>query len=245
MNERMVVTQTTAKEMQSLSGKLSHEGMAKALRMFGNLEMVTANTRLISAVDCDRIEASIDVDLRPCTREEGTTLVAELLGAYPDFLNTRRSPEEQRDFQVYALKLLEAFLQFSWSIGKAIVHGGTGIPSKIQFKPRATDIITHGQAEKDRRINVKTMVQRHRAEAKRREDEATQEEKYNWGDPADRAARVKAAAANFKNNIPPDPIHARTPKGEVTEPRKSTVDTDLLLKSHDAGMRGDHRGGPL
>lgn len=213
--------------------------------MFGNLEMVTAHTRLISPIDCDRIEASIDADLRPCTREEGTTLVAELLGAYPDFLNTRRSPEEQRDFQVYALKLLEAFLQFSWSIGKAMVHGGTGIPAKVQFKPRATDIITHGQAEKDRRINVKTMAQRHRAEAIRRAEEAEEEQKYSWGDPADRAARVKATVANFKNNIPPDPIHAKTPNCHLAEPRKSTLDMDLLLKSHEAGMRGDHRGGPL
>ena len=213
--------------------------------MFGNLEMVTAHTRLISPTDCDRIETSIDEDLRGCTREEGTTLVAELLGAYPDFLNTRRSTEEQRDFQVYALKLLEAFMQFSWSIGKAIVHGGTGIPAKVQFKPRATDIITHGQAEKDRRINVKTMVQRHRAEAKRREDEAEQEEKYNWGDPADRAARVKAAVANFKNNIPPDTILAKAPKPKFIDHHgndyKSDLDMDALIASHDAAIAGAHR----
>lgn len=213
--------------------------------MFGNLEMVTANTRLISHIDCDRIEASIDADLRPCTREQGTTLVAELLGAYPDFLNTRRCTEEQRDFQVYALKLLEAFLQFSWSIGKAIVHGGTGIPAKVQFKPRATDIITHGQAEKDRRINVKTMVQRHRDEAIRRAEEAEEEEKYSWGDPADRAARVKAAVADFKKNIPPDPILANMPKPKFTDRHgneyKSDLDMDALIASHDAAMAGAHR----
>ena len=207
--------------------------------------MVTTHTRLISPIDCDRIEASIDADLQPCTREQGTTLVAELLGAYPDFLNTRRSTEEQRDFQVYALKLLEAFLQFSWSIGKAIVHGGTGIPAKVQFKPRATDIITHGQAEKDSRINVKTMVQRHRAESIRRAEEAEEEQKYSWGDPADRAARVKAAVASFKNSIPPDPILANMPKPKFTDRHgqeyKSDLNMDALIASHDAAMAGAHR----
>lgn len=208
--------------------------------------MVTHNTRLINALDCDRIEASIDADLRPCTGDQASTLVAELLGAYPGLVASKDgSQASYREFQLYAVKLCEAFKEFSYSVGKAIVHGGTGIPAKVAYKPQPSDVVKFGTIERDKRINTKTMVQRHRAEAIRRAEEAEEEQKYSWGDPADRAARVKAAVAKFKNNIPPDPIHAKTPNSHLAEPRKSTIDMDLLLKSHEAGMRGDHRGGPL
>lgn len=220
--------------------------MAKAIRMFGNLEHVSQATRLIATADADRIEAAIDADLQPCSRDQASTLVAELLGAYPGLVASKDgSTESYREFQLYAVKLCEAFKEFSYSVGKAIVHGGTGIPAKVAYKPQPSDVVKFGAIERDKRINVKTMVQRHRAEAIRRAEEAEEEQKYSRGDPADRAARVKAAVAGFKNNIPPDPILAIMPRPKFTDRHgqeyKSDLDMDALIASHDAAMAGAHR----
>ena len=223
--------------------------MAKAIRMFGNLESVTYNTRLISPTDCDRIEASIDVDLRQCTGDQASTLVAKLLGAYPGLVASKDgSQASYREFQLYAVKLSEAFKEFSFSVGKAIVHGGTGIPAKVAYKPQPSDVVKFGAIERDKRVNVKTMAQRHRAEAIRRAEEIEDDQKYSWGDPADRAARVKATVASFKNSIPADPILAKMPKPKFIDRHgneyKSDLNMDALIASHDAAMAGAHRRKP-
>lgn len=213
--------------------------------MFGtNLTHVTPQTRLISPIDCDRIEASIDYDLQPCTRDQGSTLVAELLAAYPGVVASKDgSSESYREFQLYAIKLCEAFVTFSFAIGKAIVHGGTGVPSLVQFKPQPSDIVKFGMAEKDKRLNVKTMAQRHREEAKRREREAEDEKKYDDGDADGRKQRVADLIRGFKANAIDHPVPLKTPSGHlyVEEPKVSTLDMDRLIASHDAAMAGAHR----
>jgi hypothetical protein len=178
-----MVTQTVPanvgkRAMSNSLSKLSTEGMAKALRMFGTIQTVTYATPLIAEVDAARIEAAIDQSLVKCTQHQATTLVVELLGAYPDFVNTRRSEDDERDYKIYLVKLVEAMMQFSPDIGKAAVHGGTGIPAKMSFKPRATDIILFGKAELEKRQNVKTMLARHRAEAERRRKEKAAEKDF-------------------------------------------------------------------
>lgn len=182
--------------LPSLCSPLSAEGMAKAMRVFSRLEPVTEYTRLIDPDSAARIIATVDRDLQPCSREQATSLVAELLGAYPGIAAASRSSEEVRDFKLYTVKLFEAFSLFSFAIGKCAVHGGSGIPAKQRFKPQPSDIVEFCTAEKVRRLDVKTMAQRHLAEAKRRGDAAAEDAKYRLSPEA--KARVQNIAASFK-----------------------------------------------
>lgn len=182
------------------SSKLSPEGLAKAMRLLGNLEPVTAYTRLISPVDADRIVTSVEADLAPCTRSEAATLVAELIGAYPDIAMARRQADGEKDFKLYSLKLYEAFAQFSFAIGKAIVNGGSGVPAICPYKPKPADVVAFGAKERDKRLNTKTMAQRHKAEAQRREAERAEHAaaEKSWGTPEQRKAKVDALMASFR-----------------------------------------------
>lgn len=143
--------------------------MAKAIRLFGTLRPVDSHERLLASDVVDRIVAACDVELAPCSRDESTTLVAELLGAYPGLRAAAMSAEAQRDFKLYCIKLQEAFLRFSFPIGKAIVNGGTGVPARQKFKPQPSDIVAMGEAEERKRHDLKAMALRHRTEAERRE----------------------------------------------------------------------------
>jgi len=170
--------------------------MAKAMRLFSRLEMVNENTRLIDPDSAARIIATVDRDLQPCSREQATGLVAELLGAYPGLTIAARSPEELRDFKVYTVKLFEAFSTFGFAIGKAAVHGGSGIPAKQRYKPQPSDVVEFCKAEAERRLDVKTMAQRHMAEAKRRAAEREEEKRY--ATTPEQRRRVADLAASFR-----------------------------------------------
>jgi hypothetical protein len=204
--------------------------MQRAIDLFSTLAPVTFNTALTPIEDCNRIEEAIDFDLQPCTREEAAKLLTELLYAYPAVAAMKRSQLEAADFKIYSMKLLEALVRFPYVIGKLIVDGGIGVPAKVPYKPQPSDIAKFGNAERDKRINVKTMVQRHRAEALRREQESKDDTKYaELGDPEERKARIAAALANFKNNLPADPW--------APKPAAPQVDYELLMASHDEGIQ--------
>lgn len=174
--------------------------MAKALRVFSRLETVDQRTQLIDPDSAQRIIATVDRDLLPVTREQATSLVAELLGAYPGVKGNLASDEQRRDFQVYTVKLFEAFSAYSFVIGKAAVHGATGIPSKQRFKPQPSDIVDFCEAEKHRRLDVKTMAQRHIAESQRRQRERAEAAELAKGQvsPEQRKAFVEQTLKSFR-----------------------------------------------
>lgn len=182
------------------SSTISPEGMAKAMRLFGDVQSVTERTQLLNPADAHRLIAAVDADLVPCTDAQAATLVAELLGAYPGVLAGK---DGERDFKIYNIKLHEAFKVFSFRIGKAIVHGGTGVPSKQQFRPQPSDVVTFGKAEVSKRLNVKTMCLRHLAEVERREKERAEEadRERSWGTP-ERRQQVVAKALNSLRSMP-------------------------------------------
>ena len=174
--------------------------MAKAIRLFGTLRPVDSHDSLLASGDVDRIIAACDAELAPCTRDESTTLVAELLGAYPGLRASAMSAEAQRDFKLYCIKLQEAFLRFSFPIGKIIVNGGTGVPARQKFKPQPSDIVAMGEAEERKRHDLKAMALRHRTEAERRERERQAEAAFerSRATPAQRAEYVARLLAQFK-----------------------------------------------
>lgn len=164
--------------------------MQKATSLLGKLDEVTEKTRLIQIADAERIIAGVDERMAPCSRNQTATLVAQLIGAYPDIAMMRDDPSTSKDFALYTLKLHEAFSQFSYAIGLAIVHGGTGLPAKNPYKPKPADVIAFGNAERDKLLNTKSMAQRHIAEARRR-------------------AQAKAIEAEFERNRPSADERAR------------------------------------
>lgn len=125
--------------------------------------------------DADRIIAGVDDALVPCSRNEAATLVAQLIGAYPDVLMMRDDPSTSKDFKLYTLKLHEAFSQFSLRVGESIVHGGTGLPAQNPYRPKPADVVAFGKKHVDMLINTKSMAQRHLAEARRRREEKAAE----------------------------------------------------------------------
>lgn len=157
---------------------LSAEGMAKATRLLGTLAPVTDHTRVIAPADCDRIIAAVDDQTKPCTQQQASGFVARLIFAYPGLALAGRTPGEERDFQRYTVKLHEAFSVFSYPIGEAIVHGGTGVPAAVAYKPQPSDIVAFGKKEMEKLRTVKAMAMRHLAEAKRRAEAVEQERKY-------------------------------------------------------------------
>lgn len=169
--------------------------------MLGTLAPVTQNGRLIDPQDCRRIIAACDRDMVPCTRDECTTLVAELIGCYPD-IQQKMAYSRNVDTVIYVAKMNEAMAQFSWAIGKAIVNGGTGLPAKNPYKPKPADIVSFGEAELAKRQNVKTMAQRHLAEAARREKEAADEQRYQdlARTPEERRAAVARIMQTFRKS---------------------------------------------
>lgn len=146
--------------------------------MLGTLAPVTGQTRLIGAGDCDRIGAAVDEHIRPCTSEQASGLVAKLIYAYPAISLANRTPEEDYNFRLYTVKLHEAFSVFSRAIGEAIVHGGTGVPSIVTYKPQPSDIVAFGKKELEKRLTVKAMATRHKREAERRAEAEAEERKY-------------------------------------------------------------------
>lgn len=173
--------------------------MAKAVRLFGKIEEVTDRTQLLRVEDAHRLIAGVDERMTPCTRNEAATLVAQLIGAYPDLAMMRDDPSTSKDFTLYVLKLHEAFSQFSYAIGLAIVHGGTGLPAKNPYKPNPANVVKFGEAERDKLLAVKTMAQRHIAEAKRRAEEKAKAEHFERNRPSAerRAEQVRELLHNF------------------------------------------------
>lgn len=182
--------------------QVSPAGMAKAMTAFQNLRDLTPHDRLIAGDDARRLIATVDAQLLPCSRNEATSLVAELLLAYPSARPSPNDREAQRDFEGYSLKLFEAFRAFSFVIGKAAVSGATGIPAKQRFKPQPSDIVEFCTAERDRRLTVKTMAQRHLAEAARRERQ--REEEARFATTPEQRKRVADLVAGFKAQAIPD-----------------------------------------
>lgn len=167
--------------------------MQKATNLLGKLDEVTEKTQLVQIPDAERIIAGVNERMVPCSRNQAATLVAQLIGAYPDIAMMRDDPSTSKDFTLYTLKLHEAFLQFSYSIGLAIVHGGTGLPAKSPYKPKPADVVAFGNAERDKLLNTKSMAQRHIAEAKRRSEAKAKEAEFERNRPSaeQRAEQVR------------------------------------------------------
>ena len=166
---------------------------------------MSRSTRLVLPADCDRIIAAVDAQLQPCTQEQASGLVARLIFAYPGLALASRSDEENRDFQRYTLKLHEAFSVFSYAIGEAIVHGGTGVPAAVAYKPQPSDIVAFGKREVGKRLTVKSMAQRHKAAAVRRAEEAEREEKYQRRMSPERISELVGAIKAMPINEPMPP----------------------------------------
>jgi hypothetical protein len=175
--------------------------MQKATRLLGKLDEVTDKTQLVHPVDAQRVIDGVDDRMRPCTRNEAATLVAQLIGAYPDIAMMRDDPSTSKDFALYTLKLHEAFSQFSYAIGQAIVHGGTGLPSKSPYRPKPADVVAFGNAERDRLLNTKTMAQRHLAESRRRAEQKAKDEHFARSRPSaeERQRQVQEALGRFRD----------------------------------------------
>lgn len=187
------------------SSKLSEQGLAKAIRLFSELQPVAENSRLIDPADAARIIAAIDETLKPCSQNEAATLVAELIGCYPELSMAKADAAQSKDFRLYTVKVLEAFSQFSFAIGKAICHGGTGLPAQSPYRPKPADVVTFGKAEEAKRLNAKTMAQRHMAEHARRAAEREEEARFNASrsSPEERARKVQALLGTLRNDITP------------------------------------------
>lgn len=111
----------------------------------------------------------------------------------------RDDPSTSKDFALYTLKLHEAFSQFSYAIGLAIVHGGTGLPAKNPYKPKPADVVAFGNAERDKLLNTKSMAQRHIAEARRRAEAKAKEAEFERNRPSAerRAEQVRELLGAF------------------------------------------------
>lgn len=173
--------------------------MQRATSLLGKLDDVTEKTQLVQIPDAERIIAGVDARMQPCTRNEAATLVAQLIGAYPDIAMMRDDPSTSKDFALYTLKLHEAFSQFSYAIGLAIVHGGTGLPAKNPYKPKPADVVAFGNAERDKLLNTKSMAQRHIAEARRRAEAKAKEAEFERNRPSAerRAEQVRELLHSF------------------------------------------------
>lgn len=188
--------------------------MARATRLLGAVQPVNEYTSLISPADADRIAATVDAQLISCTRNEASSLVVELLGAYPEIVLMRndRTDGAEQSYKLYTIKLFEAFADYSYAIGKLIVDGGKeGVPARQKYRPQPSDIHDCAKIHIGRLQNVKTMALRHKAEAERRAFVKAQEAR-EFGDPAERKARIDALVNNFKLNSIKDPVAARTVK---------------------------------
>lgn len=187
------------------SSKLSEAGLSKALRLFALVADVNEKTPLMHPDDAIKVIAAIDETMRPCTRMEAATLVAELIGAYPDLSMAKNDPAQSKDFALYSLKLHEAFTQFSFNVGKAIVHGGTGLPSQNPYRPKPADVVAFGKAEVEKLQNAKTMAQRHLAEKARREQARKAEEEFQRHRPSLERRKAQVSALLETLSRPGDP----------------------------------------
>ena len=158
--------------------------------MLGQIATVDQYTRLISPADADRIIATAERYLRPCTSDQASTLVARLIAAYPNLQLERRDAAEQKNFRLYTIKLHEALSQFSYEIGLQIVDGGRGVPSIQAYRPQPSDIRTMGEKLANRYRDTKTMAQLHKAECERRKAQRAEDAKYSVP-PEVRSAQVE------------------------------------------------------
>ena len=179
---------------------ISSEGMARAVTRFSVVSPVTEFTPLMVEVDAERMIATVDEYLQPCTRQQAAALVSELMMAYPQIAMQRNDPNSKaaKDLQLYTTKLFEAFASFSYAIGKRAVHGAHGIPGKVAYKPQPSDIVSFAEKEIAKLQNVKTMAIRHLNERRRRDAERKDQNLEQYGTPEERKARVAALAAEFK-----------------------------------------------
>lgn len=196
------------------STTLSPEGWERAKKRLAAVENLTEHSALIDAGSCDRIIATADASLRPCTPKEALALSLELIGCYPD-LTMSATPKQQADLKVYGTKMAEAFAQFSAEIGRVIVSTRAGVAGSTRFKPTPADVVACGNEEVQLRHNIKTMAYRHKAEAKRRaEDQAERDRAAST--PRD-PERVKRVLAQYHLNKINDPFEPRKPTPAATE----------------------------
>lgn len=163
---------------------------------------VSERTSLVTPLDRDRIEATIDAQMAKCTQEQAVAFTAQLIAANPNFQTNKRTPEEERDHKIYVVKLAQAFMEIPYVVGLQAVHGGKGIPSKVAFRPTPADVLAFAKSAVERLQNVKSMMALHKREHERREKEKAEESKYQTTDPEARNARVQAAVAGAVKPLP-------------------------------------------
>ena len=171
------------------------------MKLLGKLSAVTSSTQLIHPADVDRIvEAAKRAEI-PCTRAEATTLVAEIIAAYPGIKPDSNHPEKLRDFKAYSIKLFEAFSAYSYEIGKLATHGATGIPSINQYKPQPSDIVKFCESKLQPIRNASYMALKHREESRRRAEERARERTYDWAKSPENRRKIDDIWARAKNEI--------------------------------------------
>lgn len=187
----------SADQMPKPFSPISPEGMAKALRMFSNVAPVSEFTPLMAEVDAERMIATVDAYLQPCSVEQAASLVIELFASYPQLLAQKSSADSKaaQDFKFYTAKVNQAFAKFSYGIGKRAVHAADGIPGQVAYKPQPSDIVSFANKEIAKLQNVKTMAIRHVDEHRRRAAERNEQGRQQYGTPEERKARVAALAA--------------------------------------------------
>lgn len=164
--------------------------------MFSNVAPVSEFTPLMAEVDAERMIATVDAYLQPCSVEQAASLVIELFASYRQLLAQQSNADSKaaQDFKFYTAKINQAFATFSYGIGKRAVHAADGIPGQVAYKPQPSDIVSFANKEIAKLRNVKTMAIRHLAERRRREAERA-DTRQQYGTPEERKARVAALAA--------------------------------------------------
>ncbi len=186
----------TAAATSQLSSNLSDDGFHRATAILNDTAKVDVRTALIPDWVCDSTIARLDAEPRYCTPQQAALLAAELISAYPELILRSRNKDEAREFKAYSVKLIEAFSVHPYSVGKAVVHGGTGLPSKLAYSPKPADVAKAIAAEEARLALIRANAFAHKAERARRlaqqaEDEAWRRERERVP-AAERAARVQA-----------------------------------------------------
>lgn len=145
--------------------------ITKAENLLGaELREINKYSKVYEVADMQRVIDEIDRDSQPASRDDVTTLSAMFLAKASIKKPDRGSPDES-DFVIYVLGLAEAFSEFPSSIGWEAIHGGKGILSKLEFRPKPVDITKFCSALMLKRSTARVMALRHIAESKRRADE--------------------------------------------------------------------------
>ncbi len=195
-------------------------------------------TRLLPDEICDAVIGIIECESAQCGETAAIELTARLLRNYPDF-----KAHEAKGF-VVAVK--EVIAMYPLSVAYRAM-GPQGLPGKLQFVPKTADVKKALDDELARREQIKCNAKLHKIERENRAKQEEEEAKYNVSENEREArnVRIKDLIANFRNNIPLDPILSKVPKPKYTDRHgneyKSDLDMDKLIASHDTAIAGAHR----